>query len=319
MRKRKPPSQAVQLRNLEGKDVLTRTLDGVCEFRSIDEQKRTATFTAATENGVLTWAGREHLRMTGARLQRYRKNPVVLDSHNRFEAGAVIGRANVRIEDKTLISEVLFAQTERAEEVWQLVKGGFLRAVSVGFIPSRARTVELQEGETDGEGESIVKGPARVIKEWELFEISVVPVPADAEAIRRQLEQEEPPVSKPETPVTPPAPAVQPRALSEDELKAERERKIAEDQTATREAANKQVLGLAAGDKDLEVVARGCILEGLTFDESRKRIKEAYDKQRAAVGTPEPAAPAKPAPKPGEAPKLAEVSDADLQRSLCGR
>lgn len=155
--------------------------------RSIDEKKRTAEFVAATESGVRGYSGMEYLRMSGARLARFRRNPVVLDTHNRSEVGAILGSAAVRVEGRELFTTVTFAETARAETAWQLVKAGHLRAVSVGFIPNRARTVELRDGETDGEGEARITGPAKIIKEWELFEISVVPVPADAAAVARSL------------------------------------------------------------------------------------------------------------------------------------
>lgn len=155
--------------------------------RSLDEKTRTATFVAATEVGVRTWEGREHLRMAGARLTRFKANPVVLDGHDRSQVGAIVGRADVKVEGRELLAIVTFADTARAETAWQLVRGGFLRAVSVGFIPNRERTVELRDGETDGVGESMITGPAKVVKEWELFEISVVPVPADAGALARSF------------------------------------------------------------------------------------------------------------------------------------
>ena len=49
-------------------------------------------FVAATEGGVRTFFGPEHLDMDGGNFERYRSNPIVLDSHDRFSSGAVIGR-----------------------------------------------------------------------------------------------------------------------------------------------------------------------------------------------------------------------------------
>jgi hypothetical protein len=160
--------------------------------RGLDADKRQATFVAATENGVLTWGGREYLRMSGVSLKRFRKNPVILDTHERGSAGAVIGKGEVWVDGRELMLTVTFAQTARAEEIWQLVSGGFLRAVSVGFIPGKAQ--KLADGEEDTENrdgkpdpKSTVKGPGTVIKTWDLYEVSVVPVPADSDAVRREL------------------------------------------------------------------------------------------------------------------------------------
>ncbi|MCP4591818.1 MAG: hypothetical protein GY842_13865 [bacterium] len=155
------------------------------QIRGIDADKRTATFVAATENGVETYYGTEHLRMAGVDLARFRRNPVVLDTHNRYEAGAVIGKAAVKIEGRNLIAKITFADTARAEEVWRLVSTGFLQALSIGFI---ARDVQvLDEAESAGDGAERIEGPARVVRAWELYEVSVVPVPADAEALQRSF------------------------------------------------------------------------------------------------------------------------------------
>ncbi len=180
--RRKPPKDDICQRRVFNGAVL--------RADSIDEKNRTADFVAATENGVDTMMGREFLRIGGLKLDRFRANPVVLDAHNRFEAGAVIGSAHVNIEKRELLTTIKFAETERAETIWQLVRQGFLRAVSVGFIPNRRKILELEEGQKDGRGDAQIVGPARVIKESELFEISVVPVPADAAAVRRYLEDD---------------------------------------------------------------------------------------------------------------------------------
>lgn len=146
--------------------------------RTIDEEARTATFVAATERPVEIWGGVEVLRMAGARLDRFVKNPVVLDGH--FH-GDVVGRAVASIDGRQLRSVVTFARTERAEELWGLVRDGFLRAVSVGYRVLGTR--EIESGEFDGEGEARVEGPAVIVDQWELCEISLVPLPADEDAL----------------------------------------------------------------------------------------------------------------------------------------
>jgi hypothetical protein len=70
---------------------------------------------------------------------------------------------------------------------WQLVKAGHVRAVSVGYNVNPEKVTRLREGEVDGEGESQVRGPASVVNEWTLLEVSNVPVPADADAVRRSF------------------------------------------------------------------------------------------------------------------------------------
>ncbi len=171
----------------EVEDMLYRDLFYTAEVRAIDEDARTATFVAATENGVETVFGREHLRLGGMDLARFKRNPVVLDAHDRSTGTAVIGRAAVTKKARELIMVVTFATTERAEDIWQLVLGDFLRAMSIGFRVLAGGVQVLDEGEVSGTGANRIEGPARVVKKSELFEASVLPVGADADALRRNL------------------------------------------------------------------------------------------------------------------------------------
>lgn len=157
------------------------------EFRELDMEKRTATFVASTENAVLTPWGPEVLRMKGARLKRFRSNPVVLDTHDRGSITSVIGRATVKVDkaSRQLLCTIEYAKNQRGEEAWDLVRGGFLRAVSIGYRVNEKRTVYLREGEADGIGEARVEGPALICNEWDLHEISNCAVPADHEALAR--------------------------------------------------------------------------------------------------------------------------------------
>lgn len=75
-------------------DVLLRTEVDV-ELRSIDEGKRQATFVCSTERAVPMWDGPEVLRSSGADLKRFKRNPVLLDSHDRSTIEAVLGSAEI--------------------------------------------------------------------------------------------------------------------------------------------------------------------------------------------------------------------------------
>jgi len=304
MRRKERPGPGRGVDNIETRGLLMDT-----EVRSIDKETRTVTFIAATENGVKTIFGTEHLRMAGVRLARYRKNPVVLDSHNREEIGAIIGRGSVKVEGRMLAISITFAETERAETAWQLVESGFARAVSVGFIPNSLKTITLAEGETDGKDENLITGPARVIKEWELFEVSVVPVPADAGALRRVLGAENTQgssgmvreiidglidriITKKEE-----------RRMEDDRQYQEGEQgKDGQENQEGQENRNEgdpnisdpteqEILARdirALAPRGMEKMADQCILDKLTVEEARKRMLDEYAKQTKAVGTPEP-------------------------------
>lgn len=310
----------------------TAAASAVCErglvedvtVRSIDEETRTATFVAATENGVDTWTGREVLRMSGANLTRYRKNPVVLDAHNRYAAGDIVGKGRIKREERELVVDITFAETDRAERAWQLVRTDFLRAVSVGFIPRKVR--DIVEDETDGEGEYEITGPARIVTEWELIEISVVPVPADADAVRRSFFSEERRMEKATTKEeaaavdTPPATEEQrqpeePKAPGTAPAPQER---AAEPPTepVPEEIRARSIRALAPNG--MGVLAEQCILEGLSIEDARKRLLEEHTKHMTPVGTPEPTEPEKRAPEGDGETKLDDLDDDMLTRSLTG-
>lgn len=109
----------------------------------------------------------------GIKKDNYLKNPVVLWAHN--YANLPIGITDrVYIKDKKVIAEGRFAPADanpEAERIKKLYEAGFLRAVSIGFIPMAWEDFKDDEGYK------------RKYTKWELLEISFVPVPANPEAL----------------------------------------------------------------------------------------------------------------------------------------
>ena len=102
-------------------------------------------------------------------LKQFKKNPVILNSHNYWSATDVIGKAEkISVKNGQLEGKIKFAVEENpiAKIVFDLYKGGFLNAFSVGFIPK----------EFSDKGE---------ILKSELLEISAVSVPANAYALAK--------------------------------------------------------------------------------------------------------------------------------------
>ena len=131
-------------------------------------------------------------------LTNYKKNPVILWSHQTgggFGSSAVppVGKATkVWVEDGKLKIKGKWADTPFAQELRTLVEGGFLNAVSVGFMPlkedakgaidiegkmySRATEEEIEKSIYDNDyGEKFTK--------QELLETSWVDVPALPQAL----------------------------------------------------------------------------------------------------------------------------------------
>ena len=106
----------------------------------------------------------EVIKVNGWNVSSFNKNPVMLLFHDYHQLP--VGKWNVSTSKGKLIAEAEFATTEKAKEVEELVRGGFLSAVSVGFIVK-------QRDEQD----------PQVISKAELLEISWVPVPANPSAL----------------------------------------------------------------------------------------------------------------------------------------
>jgi HK97 family phage prohead protease len=102
-------------------------------------------------------------------------NPVALWAHDSSQPP--IGRAgNLAVEGGRLMGDIEFAPTETyafADTVYRLVTGGFLNAVSVGFLPTEYSFVD-----NDPE-----RGFGIDFKKQQLLEISVCPIPANPNAL----------------------------------------------------------------------------------------------------------------------------------------
>ena len=112
-------------------------------------------------------------------LIRFKKNPVVLWAHDHRQPP--VGKAlSVDVKDKALTTSAKFADVETyafADTIYRLLKGGYLRATSVGFFPKEWTFDE------DRKGYNFIA--------QELFEFSIVPVPANPDALSMALKSSE--------------------------------------------------------------------------------------------------------------------------------
>ena len=155
----------------------------VPEMRSIDEEKRTIEFVASTE--AVDRYG-DVIKTSGWRFENYLKNPVFLFGHKSSEPP--IGRTvEIKIETSpvpALVQRVKFADAATykfADTVFNLYKGGYMRAVSVGFMP-----LETPERMTDLEGNAT---GGYLFTSQELLELSAVSLPANHEALARCVQK----------------------------------------------------------------------------------------------------------------------------------
>jgi HK97 family phage prohead protease len=133
-----------------------------------DEDSRTATFTITTSS---VDRDNDTISSDGWELGNFLRNPVVLFGHD--SRSLPVGRAtNITPLSNGLVSTVQFPEKgvyDFADTVLAMVKGGFLKATSVGFRP-----LEVNINEERG-GLDFIR--------QELLEWSIVPVPANPEAL----------------------------------------------------------------------------------------------------------------------------------------
>jgi uncharacterized protein len=147
------------------------------ELRSIDD--RTIEFVASTE--AVDRYG-DIIRVSGWKLDNYLRNPVFLWGHKSGEPpiGKTVG---IHVETSpvpALVQRVEFADKETypfADTIFNLYKGKFLRAVSVGFLPLEHPKAIRDENNDRVTGWEFTS--------QELLELSAVPVPANSDALAR--------------------------------------------------------------------------------------------------------------------------------------
>lgn len=126
-------------------------------------------------DGTVDRAG-DSIDPKGWQLDNFNKNPVALFGHDSWNIDSVIGRAvNVSTAGKKLVGEIEFAEMDinpKADMAFRMVKAGLLSAVSVGFLPLE---YSFSSEKDRPHGIDFTK--------QELLEISLVPVPCNANAV----------------------------------------------------------------------------------------------------------------------------------------
>lgn len=114
------------------------------------------------------------------KLEEYATNPVVLQDHD-YEVENIVGRGATKVESGRLILDVTWAPTSAGEQARMLYEGGFLHAVSVGWIPGR-----IQARSTFPPGHPYYGERGIVYFDCTLLEVSMVAIGDDPTAIAEQ-------------------------------------------------------------------------------------------------------------------------------------
>lgn len=112
------------------------------EVRVLDQARGIVEYVASDES---IDSHREIVRARGWRFTRFEKNAPFLDSHNSYDIGALLGKVVAfEVKGDRLIETVQWAidvpSNVKARIGWDMTVGGYLKAVSVGFIPVRMAT-----------------------------------------------------------------------------------------------------------------------------------------------------------------------------------
>jgi hypothetical protein len=217
-------------------------------------------------------------------LKRFARNPQVIDSHNTSTIANNIGEARLAKEDGLLTATIRFDDEGIGDLAWKKVQKGFLRATSVAFIPWKVEEVEA--GKTFKRGAFAVEGPGSVVTKSELYEISMVLVPADAGALKQALEQQQQEErtmaeEKKEAPAAPAAVPQGPAPSEKQEAPA-----VAAEALRPLEGLRRDVLAIAP--EGLESFAAALLLQAdMDLPKARQALAEEWAKRCAPVGTPE--------------------------------
>lgn len=142
---------------------------------SVNEEERSIELSFSSEEPYDRWFGTEILEHKSKSIDLTRLNQigVLLFNH---DYDKVIGRIEKAwVENNRGKAKVVFDTDEDSEKIYQKVKSGTLKGVSVGYRVNNWEEVEQGAVSTDGR----FQGPCSIATRWMPYEISIVSVPAD--------------------------------------------------------------------------------------------------------------------------------------------
>jgi hypothetical protein len=150
---------------------------------TVDPETRTVALTFSTGAPVERmdwWTGKRYIEKLSlkpghVRLDRLNAGGPLLDTHSSYSIADQIGvvvPGSAAVDGKVASATVRFSKRDAVDPIFQDVRDGIVRNVSVGYL--------IHKFQEDEGGDN--KLPVRTAIDWEPFEISMVPMPADAGA-----------------------------------------------------------------------------------------------------------------------------------------
>lgn len=157
---------------------------------TVDEDKRTVELIFSTGAAVdrYDWmSGKRYIERLSldpkhVRVDRLNAGAPLLNAHSSYSLADQIGvveSGSIRITGKEGRATVRFSKRADVEPIWGDVRDGIIRSVSVGY---RVHKFEEEQGKNNAL-------PVRTAVDWEPYEISMVPMPADTGARVRAEQQ----------------------------------------------------------------------------------------------------------------------------------
>jgi phage head maturation protease len=178
-----------QQRDEDRRDIVTRGMQ--LRAATVNAEQRTVEATISTGDPVEVYDWRrgetidEVLLPEGARIP---SQMPMLANHSRSSLRDVLGSVrDLRVDGNSVAGRLHFAESEDADHAWQMVRGGHLTDVSVGYRVMQS--TEIAAGQTAtvlSKQYTAGKRVLRIATEWLLREGSLVPIGADNAAKIRE-------------------------------------------------------------------------------------------------------------------------------------
>lgn len=171
------------------KNRTTREMEG-CSIRAMEGEGNERSFVLSFSSEVPydRWYGPEILDHSDGCVDLTRLNSIgcLLFNHDRNRVCGKIKRS--WIENGRGCAEVEFDDDEASEVIYQKVKSGTLKGVSVGYMVDSWEEVMPNKQSADGR----FTGPCSIARKWAPYEVSIVSVPADPTVgVGREISQDE--------------------------------------------------------------------------------------------------------------------------------
>ena len=156
------------------------------EIKFVDGEKAVVSYinTAAIDRDA------EVILPEGGIMDAYKENPVVMFGHD-YKTLPVGKCDSLKLDSKGWQAKTVYANTDKATEIYEYRRAGFPLAESIGFIPIES----ISQGESgfDDLAKDLVKRGAfkrgdiskirRIHSKWAMLEYSDVPIPSNPEAL----------------------------------------------------------------------------------------------------------------------------------------